>query len=361
MKPEDYSGTYNKIAKHFLNSMLSDDKNENIVFSPLSIVMLMAIAAISCDGTAKEEIVNVLGADLTYEELKSVLIELQSVFSNSDSMKSSNAVCVQERIADSIKPDFVERLSEFGGRLFASKDIVRDVNEWVSKNTNGLITEIADESIKNQLACLMNAVAYTADWNKKYEEDDIFDDIFNNADGTLSEASMLFSTERLYIETEEYKGFAKPYKNSKYSFMALLPNKHGTGPLKKMVRNADFTQIYKSGSKEKVYVTMPEFKYGKDLTATMTEMGIRNVFSSEADFSPMSTEQLKIESVFHQVHIEVDRKGTKAAAATMAVLAGGCVMLDDTRIIDLNRPFVYSIVHNETGLPVFIGVMNRAD
>ena len=63
----------------------------------------------------------------------------------------------------------------------------------------------------------------------------------------------------------------------------------------------------------------------------------------------------------HKAHIELDRKGTKAAAVTAAMLTCGCALVfeDETKYVTLDRPFVYAIMHNETGLPIFTGVVNK--
>ena len=66
--------------------------------------------------------------------------------------------------------------------------------------------------------------------------------------------------------------------------------------------------------------------------------------------------------ILHKTNIEVDRKGTKAAAATVVEMrAKNAVVMDETKYVILNRPFVYAIVENETGLPVFIGCQNSME
>ena len=57
--------------------------------------------------------------------------------------------------------------------------------------------------------------------------------------------------------------------------------------------------------------------------------------------------------------IEVDRKGTKAAAATeIAVTEAEIIGPDGNKEIRLNRPFVYGIIDMDTKVPVFLGVQN---
>jgi len=60
----------------------------------------------------------------------------------------------------------------------------------------------------------------------------------------------------------------------------------------------------------------------------------------------------------HKAHIEVDRKGTKATAAGFIYGAGGCAS-DEGKYVYLTQPFLYAIVNNETGLPVFMGAVNN--
>ena len=80
--------------------------------------------------------------------------------------------------------------------------------------------------------------------------------------------------------------------------------------------------------------------------------------TEEADFSPMSSEWLKIDSIIHKSHIEVDRKGTKAAAVTKAIACCGCAYGYKVKEVCLDRPFAYAIMNSKTGQPVFVGVCN---
>ncbi len=60
---------------------------------------------------------------------------------------------------------------DYAGELFASEAIVSAVNKWVRKATNGMIDQIADDSMKDMLACLLNAVSFEAKWLEGYESD----------------------------------------------------------------------------------------------------------------------------------------------------------------------------------------------
>ena len=67
-----------------------------------------------------------------------------------------------------------------------------------------------------------------------------------------------------------------------------------------------------------------------------------------------------MDSIIHKARIEVDRQGTKAAAVTMGAIEVGCAFpLDKPKVVELDRPFVYAIMDNKTGLPVFTGIVNK--
>ena len=91
-------------------------------------------------------------------------------------------------------------------------------------------------------------------------------------------------------------------------------------------------------------------------------MGINHAFDSEnAQFSGMTDDtELYIDKVIHKTHIELDRNGTKAAAATAALMTDGAMIAEEkeSREVILDRPFIYTIIDTQSGLPVFIGCVN---
>ncbi|WP_022770118.1 serpin family protein [Butyrivibrio sp. NC2007] len=358
-----YSPHYNKLAAKFFSEYVLTNKGDNVVISPLSIIVLLAIAADSTDGNTRKEIAGVLKGILPYDAAMGIISLIQNELSETGGLVSSNAAIVKKTIENSINPEYKERIaSKFGGELFCTDDVVYAVNSWVKEKTKGLIEQIADESMAGTLMSLINAVSFEAEWEDEYDEDDIKEADFKNSDGSKSRVDMMFSKEHLYIENEFFTGFLKPYKNREYSYMALLPkNDHNERIFRRSVEKIDFKGLYDSASYDQVFVNMPEFngEFRTDLTELLKDMGINKIFSSEADFSPLSSEVLRADSIVHKARIEVDRKGTKAAAATAMFLVAGCAPMSNPKVVRLDRPFIYAIMHNETGLPVFTGITNQ--
>ncbi len=360
-RTETYSEQYNALSRQLLEKLYADRKDENLVFSPFSVLTMLAIAADATAGNTRDEITRILSSELPYEDVLSALKEIRKAFGENKVFSSANAVCVNKRNEAFIVPSYAAHCQkEFGGKLFSSADIVSDVNKWVKKNTRGMNDEIADDSMRDTAAFLLNAAAFDSKWAIPYTEDDIEYEEFHNSDGTIQETTMLDSRERSYIENDAFTGFVKPYKNYDFSFMALLPKKESSEGMKRALRGLDFSKAFRSCTRTTVFASLPEFEYafGEDLTSYCKSLGIKEIFTDHADFSPLSSEWLKLDSILHKARIEVDRKGTKAAAVTAAVVEAGALPVYDHKIVDLDRPFVYAIMHNETGLPVFAGIVN---
>lgn len=354
---------YNDITRKLL-SRFAADENRNIVFSPLSVLVLLGMLADATGTQTREEISKAIGCDADPKEIIAWLSDVQKKLEESGALSSANAVCIKEDIKKKVASGYEDHLKEvFDGRLFSAKDMVDAVNKWVNQNTKGMIPQIADESMNTMLACLMNAIAFEAKWGQKYEYDDIDYGDFNNSDGTCSEVTMMRSTEWQYIEDSHFTGFTKPYKEVGYSYMALLPKKDDPKYLRKAIEKMDLTSLYNSKSGEKVVTEIPEYKleFGDQLNDFCKGLGIESAFSDHADFSPMIDEWIKVDQIIHKAFIQVDRNGTKAAAVTAAVCCAGCAPVFDYKIVDLDRPFVFAIVHDDTGLPVFVGVVNHLE
>jgi GH18 family chitinase len=88
------------------------------------------------------------------------------------------------------------------------------------------------------------------------------------------------------------------------------------------LKSVNFTKLFNDSVEVPVNVVMPEFKYtyGGDISDVCRSMGMKQVFTPAADFSPMTTEWAKVDSIIHKARIELDRKGTKAAADYMVSL-----------------------------------------
>lgn len=359
MKIEQSKEQYNKLTQYFLKSLA--ENGGNIVFSPYSIITLLGMALQATDGASRDEIIQALLPGMKPWQAIKALEELQASLASKKEVSTGNAVCVREDYAPTIKAGYRQELRKvFSGQLFSSKDIVGDVNAWVKEQTQEMIPRMLDESLNGLLFCQVNAISFVADWDEAYSNDDIISGDFTNADGSISEVDMLQSTEHSYIENATFRGFIKPYKKNRFSYMALIPKDEDAELSLDMIGEIDFSQLYSTADYKKVNVTMPEFTcdFSQEINNVCKALGINTIFTNRADFSNMSEAPLKVDMILHKAHIEVNRRGTRAAAASAMILIEGTgIMLEDFECVDLDRPFVYAVMDNETRLPVFAGVV----
>lgn len=344
-------------------------QDENIMVSPVSIFNALAMTANGAKGSTLSQMEDVFG--ITTDECNNYLGQYNNSLPSGDKYKFNiaNSIWVNETSSFKTEPDFIKKNQDiFGAEVFPSQfssKTAGEINNWVDKNTDGMIKNIIDDVPQDAMMYLINALAFDAEWNKVYDEDSIKDGKFTKENGTKQDVSLMYSTEGKYIEDEDTTGFVKYYANSKYAFIALLPEK-GIA-MEDYVKSLDaekLDSLISSMKKIHVNAAIPEFKseYSASLKEVLQSMGMADAFNSEkADFSGIgvSTDgNLCIDDVIHKTFIEVDKKGTKAGAATVVVaVATSAVTPYEEKTVYLDRPFVYIIADCESWLPAFYGVV----
>ena len=361
---KDYSGQYNLLTREFLKYSLSG--GGNVMISPLSILLLLSIAADSTSGETREEILRVLGGKAGMNDPGRILSRFQGMLSGRDKVFSSaNAVCVRNDFAGKVNRSYRNQaLKQYDCELFSSVHMKRDINAWAEKRTNGMIREVAPDSVDTALLCLINAVAFEGAWAYPYDDEDVQDEYYHNADGTDSRVNMLFGREDIYLENEDFIGFTKRYKGENgFVYMALLPKREGSAALKEAAERIDFGRLFRSGRRAIVDTVMPEFRieYSQELKPLCVALGMEEMFRESADFSPVSHEPLMLESILHKTFIDVNQAGTRAAAVSIGMVAPGCLPPKEIMEVHLDRLFVFAIVHGESGIPVYAGVVNHLE
>ena len=360
-KISQYSGRYNQLTRQMLGYCLAE--GENVMISPLSVLLLLSVAADATTDNTREEILKVLGDTTGRNHPGPALQSFRKTLIANREFSSAVAACVRQDFAGRINRTFTDwMLKPYGGRLFSSGYMKQDLNAWIATKTNGMIRDAAPENADKMLLFLMNATAFEAAWRDPVEDEDVKDGWFRNADGTAGRVNMLHGSETIFLEDRNFTGFTREYAGGiGFSFMALLPKQEGSAALQSAVEQTVFTNLYRSGRRAIVETVMPEFsfEYSRELRPLCKALGMKEIFTDQADFSPICLDPLTMTSIQHKTLIEVNRHGTRAAAATMGEMILGCLPPEETKKVILDRPFVFAIVHDGTGLPVFTGAVNH--
>jgi serpin B len=345
-------------------------KGENSLVSPTSVYLALGMTANGAAGNTAGEFEALLGKnEINIKDLNAYYYSLANKLTKVESGKVSIANSIWYRDDESIdvKKEFLQANADYYKAAaykadFSSPRTVDDINNWVKGNTGGLIDRIVNEIDRESLMYLINAVYFEDKWEKAYEKTSILEYEFNLADGTTKLAEFMHSEEQGFIKDTDAQGFIKPYKNGRYSFVALLPNEDiKIDEYIKSLSGDKFINLIKNRSNESVSAAIPKFtaEYDVELSEPLQQMGLLQCFNeANADFTNMGTSKngnIFVDEVLHKTYISVDDVGTKAAAVTKVGLkTAGNVILQS---VVLDRPFIYAIVDNETNLPLFIGTV----
>lgn len=87
-----YNEQYNILAAKMMAEFVKNSGDENIFYSPFSVIVLLSIATDSVDGKTREEILDVIGGDISFEDLREMIIKLQDTFAEGEDMVSANVI-----------------------------------------------------------------------------------------------------------------------------------------------------------------------------------------------------------------------------------------------------------------------------
>lgn len=343
------------------------DGNKNSLISPLSVMLALSMTANGAKGETLAQMESLLGGDIPMETLNEYLYSYIKALPSEKTAKLNiaNSIWFRDNGFTAEKAFLQKNADYYGAAAYKSpfdEKTLRDINNWVKKNTDGMIEKIIDNIDSDAVMYLINTVLFDAEWENIYKNDEIRDGTFTALDSTKRTVSMMYSAEQRYLDDGKATGFIKPYKNG-YSFAALLPNEDiSLSDYVASMSGKAFVDTIKNARDVPVETAIPKFSYDYDIemSSALKALGMTLPFeAAEADFSALGhsdSSNIFISRILHKAYIAVDEKGTKAGAATAVETK---LMSDTVGIyrVTLDRPFVYTIIDDATGLPVFIGAV----
>ncbi|MCF8357690.1 MAG: leucine-rich repeat protein [Prolixibacteraceae bacterium] len=349
--------------------------NDNLFISPFSLHIALSAANQGAATTTRKEIDHLLSLkDINEREIKYCRL-LRETTNLKDSVFNK---CIQDQSG--------ENILDFANSLWVNEDFSIDasykciieeyyfsevfdfsktdisianqkLNNWISEKTNGKINDISGLNQKIRLS-IINAIYFMGEWDSPFDVDRTITDIFHSPEG---DKSIDYMNEELiygYYEDEDIQSIFVPYKCNQFSMIVILPKmQFGILDVEEKINSDYLAKIYKFSQSVDVDLSLPKFRieseiYPKD---DIIEMGYPEMFSDLADFSGLSSnEYLKIDDIIHKTFIEVDEKGTEAAAVTkMDMLTVSAFTIP--KVFKADHPFIFLIVDNRTDAILFMG------
>jgi serpin B len=354
-----------------LFAKICETDTTNVFISPVSISSALSMAYDGAKGKTAKEMRTALKFTKDQDESHREITELLNHYRDN---KQSIFTIVNAAVAQE-KYNFLESyfalLKDYGAIIKTAdfKDAVKreearqQINKWVMDNTNDKIKELVDKSSLDELTrlVLLNAIHFKADWATAFPEEQTRQMIFYGEKRQYISAFMHMREKFRFYKNDEYLIIEIPYKDNQASMFIIQP-KEGTmiDDFCKNLNYASFTGMEQQLTEQMVDIQMPKFKIEAKykLKNPLMSMGMITAFTSSANFNKMNgRSDLMIDEVIHQSFIEVDEKGTEAAAATAVVVREKSA--PQPVYVNFNRPFVFLIKENFKGSVLFLGKFNN--
>ena len=151
-----YRMSGNGIENFDLSFLKLENKETNLLYSPLSIKYALAMLSTGANGNSKAQIDAIIG---DYSSKKYI---------NSNNMSFANAMFIKDSFKDNVKKDYTDKLSSRydASVIYDSFKTPDKINSFVSETTFGLINKLFDRDISSNNFFLVNALAIDMEWNK---------------------------------------------------------------------------------------------------------------------------------------------------------------------------------------------------
>lgn len=364
------SADVNHFAFNLFRQVCLED--ENYFLSPLSASLALSMTANGTAGETASQMKEVLGFDsYSYKDMNGFFKKLSQALVQADKLTEvglANSIWIRKGfpVKDSykeiVKNSYLAQIEELD---FFSPLAVKTINDWCSSKTKGRIDKIIDQIEPAMVMYLINALYFKGPWTKSFDQSSSYRDYFYSDNNTRQMVDYMIQTDTFpYVETEYARVAELPYGNEAFSMVLVLPNPgvHTNRVVKEEMNKTGWEAIT-SGlerNKRRLTVSMPKFKYEyeKNLIPTLQAMGMVIPFiGGVADFSNLSpVSGLYISLVKQKTFIEVNEKGTEAAAVTVVGIKESSA--NNPLPFYINRSFIYIIKEKSTGIILFMGKMS---
>ncbi|RXQ90377.1 serpin family protein [Ancylomarina salipaludis] len=359
----------NEFGFDLFKKLYQDNSAENMMISPTSISLALAMTYNGAEGETQTAFENTLHlTDLSRDQINTIYKNLQNYLKRTDpKIRLNIANSVWSKQGTNVEEEFKKNIREFYNAEFHIKNFsdpstLNTINNWVEDNTEGKIQNILNKIDSDAFMYLINAIYFKGEWTNPFDVKNTYSGIFTNEEGVTSTANyMTTSMQANHLNNDIFTALELPYGNKDYSMVILLPNENKKiADIVDQLNDSNWNQWMSSFSRPELNVHLPKFKfkYKQELNDVLIQLGLENPFSDAANFSGISKDSpLKVSRVIHQSFIEVNEEGTEAAAAT--VVQVGVTSAGPPNVIKLNKPFFFAIKEKQTNSIVFMGTLRK--
>ena len=356
-----------------LHARLRAAEPGNLFFSPQSISTALAMTYAGARGDTATEMARTLHFSLPQDRLAAAYAQLLAALHGSGAQRPytlsvANRLWGQRGTAF-LEPFLTTMRTGYGAEM-GLVDFVNEaeaargeINGWVRKETADKITDLIPPGVLGPATRLVlaNAIYFRGDWARQFEKSATQDQPFHvTGDRTVTAPLMFGKIPAGYAARADggLKVLELPYKGDEVSMLVLLPDAPDGLPALEAKLTADTYRAWTTDLvRRDVLVYLPRFSVESRfaLAPTLGAMGMPLAFTDRADFSGMDGKRdLFLSAVVHKARVDVDERGTEAAAATGVAIRTLAVQ-QEPPAFRADHPFLFVIRHNPTGAILFLG------
>ena len=390
--PEDWAPTYaeiirlssaernvaklgNEFGLQVFRSLLDQDADKDMLFSPLSLSLNLSLCAGGGVGDTQAEILKVLGfSGLKAEDVASYYQKMLNGLAGEDpSVKFVSANSVWVDLPYTLKDAYARYATDHFCADISTLDLKKKeslsrINEWCARKTEGLIGRILDDSRDPEVpsaSYLVNALYFKGGWAPSCPFDpEMPEGVFHAVEGDRTLTYLTAVHKYSYIETEKAQLVSLPYGNDTYRMVLALP-REGVS-IKEMLSSFTGESFHTPRQEgDTVTVRIPKFTLdcntGGALVPALKSLGMTTAFDgAKANFSGMFAGETPfwIGSISQASNISLDEKGTEAASVTWTGLSTSGFDPDyvpASRSFIADRPFVFALVEMHAQTILMLG------
>ncbi len=351
-----------------LDAAVAGHGDENVVISPLSISMALAMVANGAAGATHEAMMSTMQLEgMPDDVMNQAVADMMKRLNRPDSsltISIANSIWVDQDF--SVKPSFLDINRQFfhaevGQLDFGSAASPATINKWVSDHTREKITDIIPAKLDPLLVMmLVNAVYFKGDWTHPFDPKATANAPFYLlGGGSVSTPFMALEVGLDHYQTESFDAIDLPYGDGSFSMTLILPTgRYGVDDVMKLLDAESWQRMVTGMATDDGKIFLPSFELRTklDLVKVLSGLGMAIAFQpEESDFSRIADRSdLHINEVLHETYIKVDEEGTEAAAATSIGLAVTSVQPGGFRLT-FDHPFLLAIRERASGTLLFVG------
>ena len=381
-----FANDNNGFTLNFLKTVNDVDKSgKSFIYSPLSITYVLGMVNDAATGQTEQELEQTLGfheggIQAVNDYCKKLIDGLPKV-DNQVTLNIANALFVNQNIA-TLKSQYQQDMQQYYDAKaenldFKSPSTLSTINGWANDHTNGMIPKILDEVNPDVVTYLLNAIYFKADWASKFDQKNTKNEDFTTENGSTKLPMMHQNVLISYLKTNIYSAVIIPYGSGLWNMTVLLPEKGKTTDdvIKEVaessvLNNRDWCLTgMNTFQGYEVDLKLPRFETNSDtdelkiddgLIGLMKKMGIKLAFDPDFAEIPNMCEDgnVYISMMRQKAKIKVNEEGSEASAVTIAG-ANKCTSIGPVEYpkatFHANRPFVYVIREQSSGVILFVG------